>query len=263
MWWIQALLTGLIPALLGGFVGLVLGNLRWPLVLALVGGSATLAAGTNLAVSTVSAVGGTYKHAREGRFERSLFLWLGGAAIIGGFTGSFLTRAVPAAVLLWFIAILLLYEGTRMLLTTLRPSRKEAAEEEPAPTMKTSQRAAAAALIGFGVGLLSGMVGMLLGSLRLPAMIRWLKVDPRQAIGTNMAIGLAQGGAATIGHAWQGDVAFLPLVVVGAAAMLGSYLGAHFTGRLSVAALRRAIAVVLLALGCVMAVTASLAAGSG
>jgi uncharacterized membrane protein YfcA len=261
VWWIQALLTGLIPALLGGFVGLVLGNLRWPLVLVLVGGSATLAAGTNLAISTVSAVGGTYKHAREGRFDRSLFVWLGGAAVVGGFVGSFLTRAVPTFVLLWFIAALLLYEGTRMLLATMRSSTQEATDEKHGPAPKSGQRAAAAVLIGFGVGVLSGMVGMLLGSLRLPAMIRWLKVEPRQAIGTNMAIGLAQGGAATIGHVWQGDVAFLPLVVVGAAAMLGSYLGAHFTGRLSVPTLRRAIALVLLALGYIMAATASLEPG--
>jgi len=259
VWWVQALLTGLVPALLGGFVGLVLGNLRWPLVLALVGGSATLAAGTNLAISTVSAVGGTYKHAREGRFDKSLFVWLGGAAVVGGFAGSFLTRAVPAFVLLWFIATLLLYEGARMLLGTLRANAPEArGESEPEMVRR---RMAAEVLIGFGLGVLSGMVGMLLGSLRLPAMIRWLRVDPGKAIGTNMAIGLAQGTAATLGHLWQGQVAMLPLLVVGAAAMLGSYAGAHFTGRLPARTLRLTIALVLLALGAVMAATAGLPAG--
>lgn len=96
------------------------------------------------------------------------------------------------------------------------------------------------------------MVGMLLGSLRLPAMIRWLGVDARKAVGTNMAIGLAQGAAATVGHLWQGQVALVPLVVVGAAAMLGAYTGAHFTGRLPVPTLKRAIALVLLVLGLVM-----------
>jgi uncharacterized membrane protein YfcA len=260
MWWVEAILTGLVPAVLGGFVGLVLGNLRWPLMLALVGGGTALTAGTNLAVSTAGAAGGTYKHVREGRFDAALFAWLGGSAVAGGFLGSFLTRAIPPADLLWLIAALLLYEATRMLLGTLRARRSEAAGAEnlQAPTRT---RIAAEITIGFGIGVLSGMVGMLLGSLRLPAMIRWLRVDARKAVGTNMAIGLAQGAAATLGHLWQGQVALVPLLVVGLAAMPGSYLGAHLTGRLPVAALKRAIALVLLVMGYVMAVTASLHPG--
>lgn len=251
MWWIEAILTGFLPALVGGLVGLVLGMLRWPLLLALLGGSATLTAGTNMAVSTVSAVGGTYKHLRERRFELSLFVWLGGAAIVGGFVGSFLTRALPAAALLWFIAALLLYEGARML-------RKAGA---PAPVAGESavsgrRRHLAELAIGFLIGMLSGMVGMLLGSLRLPAMIRWLRVDARRAVGTNMAIGLVQGVAATAGHLAQGQVAPLPLVVVGLAALLGSYLGAHLTGRLPAPTLKRAIAVVLLLVGVAIVRTA-------
>jgi uncharacterized membrane protein YfcA len=41
-------------------------------------------------------------------------------------------------------------------------------------------------------------------------------------------------------------------VVVGAAAMLGAYIGAHFAGRLPVATLKRAIALVLVVLGLIM-----------
>lgn len=250
MWWIEATLTGLVPALAGGLVGLVLGNLRWPLVLGLLAGNATLAAGTNLAVSTVSAVGGTYKHVREGRFDGSLFVWLGGAAVVGGFVGSFLTRALPAAALLGLIAALLLYEGTRMLRAASAP---EAAALGERGWGRPWRRHLAAMLIGFVIGVLSGMVGMLLGSLRLPAMIRWLGVDTRTAVGTNMAIGLVGGLAATTGHLAQKQVALLPLVVVGLAALLGSYLGAHFTGRLPLPTLKRAIGAVLLGVGALLA----------
>ena len=251
MWWVEAVLTGLVPALLGGFVGLVLGILRWPMLLALVGGSTTVAAGTNVAVSTVSAMGGTYKHAREGRFDSSLFVWLGGSAVAGGFAGSFLTRVLPAAGLLWLITALLLYEGAQMLRAAGTPPPPAGSPAEPR-WRDSRRRVLVEVIIGFVIGALSGMVGMLLGSLRLPAMIRWLGVDARKAVGTNMAIGLAQGAAATVGHLWQGQVAVLPLVVVGAAAMLGAYIGAHFTGRLPVPTLKRAIAAVLLVLGLVM-----------
>ncbi len=255
MWWFQAILTGLVPALLGGIVGLVLGNVRWPLVLTLLGGSATLAAGTNVGVSTISAVGGTYKHVTAGRFDGSLFAWLGGAAVVGGFCGSFLTRALPTAAILWIITALLFYEGGGLLLATRldtdTPDAVSAGAQRPRILVEVA--------IGFGIGVLSGMVGMLLGSLRLPAMIRWLRVDPHKAVGTNMAIGLAQGLAATVGHVWQGQVVWKPLAVVGAAALVGSYVGAHLTGRLSATALKRAIAVVLLVLGVWLARTAWLA----
>jgi uncharacterized membrane protein YfcA len=252
VWWLQAILSGFLPAVLGGFVGLVLGILRWPLVLALVGGSTTLAAGTNLAVSTVSAVGGTYKHAREGRVDTSLFIRLGGGAIVGGLVGSMLTRLLPTAVLLWLITTLLLFEGARMLRAAGVEPRVATPPTEPRWREKR-RRALAELFIGFVIGVLSGMVGMLLGSLRLPAMIRWLGVDPRRAVGTNMAIGLVQGAAATVGHLWQAQVSLLLMVVVGAAAMLGSYVGAHFTGRLPVPTLKRAIAVVLLLMGALLA----------
>ncbi len=243
MWWVQAILTGLGPSLAGGLVGLVLGNLRWPLVLALLEGNATLAAGTNLAVSTLAAAGGTAKHARDGRVDVALLVRLGGAAVVGGLVGSFLTRALPRAVLLGLIAALLLSEGTRMLL------RAASAPPEVPVTQGARRRYLAEITIGFVIGVLSGMVGMLLGSLRLPAMIRWLGVDARKAVGTNMAIGLAQGLAATAGHLWQGQVALTPLAVVGAAALVGAYVGAHFSGRLPVPILKRAIGVVLLVSG--------------
>ena len=240
MWWVQAILTGVGPSLAGGLVGLVLGNLRWPLVLALLEGNATLAAGTNLAVSTLAAAGGTTKHARERRVDVALLVRLGGAAVVGGLVGSFLTRAVPRAVLLGLIAVLLLNEGTRMLL------RAASAPAEAPFAQGARRRYLVEITIGFVIGVLSGMVGMLLGSLRLPAMIRWLGVDARKAVGTNMAIGLAQGLAATVGHLAQGQVVLTPLAVVGAAALVGAYVGAHFSGRLPVPILKRAIGVVLL-----------------
>ena len=38
--------------------------------------------------------------------------------------------------------------------------------------------------VGFGVGLLGGAVGLILGSMRLPSLLRILNADPRIAAGT-------------------------------------------------------------------------------
>ncbi len=112
MWWVQAILTGLGPSLAGGLVGLVLGTLRWPLVLALLEGNATLAAGTNLAVSTVAAAGGTTKHAREGRVDVALLVRLGGAAaLVGAYVGAHFSGWLPVPTLKRAIGVVLLVSG--------------------------------------------------------------------------------------------------------------------------------------------------------
>ena len=50
-----------------------------------------------------------------------------------------------------------------------------------------------AAGIGFAVGLLGGFVGLILGSMRLPAMVKWVGMTPYAAVGTNAAVGVIVG----------------------------------------------------------------------
>ena len=85
--------------------------------------------------------------------------------------------------------------------------------------------------IGFGVGLLGGAVGLIIGSIRLPALIRILRVDPRIAAGSNLFIGFIMGSLGWIGHVARGQVDYALLIPMGAAAMVGSYYGAKLTGR--------------------------------
>src|SRR5262249_57226376 len=86
------------------------------------------------------------------------------------------------------------------------------------------------AIIGLVVGFLATVTGLMLGSLRLPMMIRLLKIDPRVAVGTNMAIGCLTAFAGA-GSLWKGEGFYLlPLLIAGPATILGSYLGARYTG---------------------------------
>ena len=99
------------------------------------------------------------------------------------------------------------------------------------------------------MGLLGGAVGLILGSIRLPALIRILKIDPRIAAGTNLFIGFFLGALGFVGHAVQGEVDYPLLAAMGAAAMVGSYIGAKYTGRASLNALITTMGGVLLVVG--------------
>ena len=103
--------------------------------------------------------------------------------------------------------------------------------------------------IGFAIGLLAGAVGLILGSLRLPAMVRFLGVDPRLAAGTNLFIGVLTGVAGWLGHAAIGAVDYPVLVALGASGVLGQLHGARLSGRASIAALLYTMAGVLALVG--------------
>jgi uncharacterized membrane protein YfcA len=103
------------------------------------------------------------------------------------------------------------------------------------------------AAIGLVIGGLGGLVGLILGSLRLPAMLRVLNMEPRSAVGTNMAVGLVTGIAGVAGHLAGGEIDWPVLGLMGGASMVGGYYGARLTGRLSPPALLTTLGVVLFA----------------
>jgi uncharacterized membrane protein YfcA len=131
-----------------------------------------------------------------------------------------------------------------------RPTTEDGAEQPGQRALMLN-----AALVGFGVGVLGGFVGLILGSLRLPAMVRWAGVGPYAAVGTNAAVGAVVGIGGLLGHLPSG-VDWGVLGVGAAAAMPAAYLGSRFTGRLDEAQLIRAMAAVLVVSGSAMAAQA-------
>jgi uncharacterized membrane protein YfcA len=219
----------------GGVVGLVLGNLRLPLIV-LVGSSPAAAAGANVAISGAAALTSAYAHWRGGRVNWRLFAWMAPTSLAGAIIGGLIAGLLPERILLGAIALVVLYGAVEV----ARYKRPEGGEAKPT----TTELFLNAALIGFGVGLLGGFVGLILGSLRLPAMVKWAGVGPYGAVGTNAAVGVVVGIGGLLGHLPSG-VDWEILGVGAAAAMPAAYLGARFTGRLDERHLIQAMAVIL------------------
>lgn len=219
----------------GGMVGLVLGNLRLPLIV-LVGSSPAAAAGANVAISGAAALTSAYAHWRAGRVNWRLFAWMAPTSLVGAIVGGLIAGVLPERILLGAISIVVLYGAVEV----ARYRRPEGATSPPT----RSELFLNAALIGFGVGLLGGFVGLILGSLRLPAMVKWAGVGPYGAVGTNAAVGVVVGVGGLVGHLPSG-IDWEIFFVGAAAAMPAAYLGSRFTGRLDEQQLLRAMAVVL------------------
>lgn len=240
---------GFIISFIGGMVGLVLGVLRLPFILS-TGLSVTESVGTNIGVSTLGAITAAIQHIRNKNISLTIFIIMALTGAIGAFYGASLTKNVPINFLLILVGLIICYESFILLKENNNNNDKITTESllnlnQESTSKNYYYEFFLQSIIGFLVGILGGLVGLVLGSIRLPAMIKILKTEPKIAVGTNMLISSVMGMSGFIGHAISNEVNFLYLIILGPSAMIGGFLGARYTNRLSPTNLKRLIGIVL------------------
>ena len=108
-------------SLVGAAVGMVLGHLRLPLLVAYLG-SPVAGAATNLAVSGLGALGGTARHARTGRVSLLALALVGVPSAVGAAVGMLLFVKVNRFWAHVSLGTVLLVLGVRMLRAGPRPA---------------------------------------------------------------------------------------------------------------------------------------------
>jgi uncharacterized protein len=243
-WKVGVTLAGSFAAgYVGSMLGLVLGTLRLPLVVA-VSGSPLAAAGTNIAISAASAGAGALRHLREGRVDWRVVAWMAPPSVAGAVVGALVADDVSEPLLEAAIAAVLVWSGLDLV---LRPVR---------PRIRDRLRIAPAVVGGFGIGALGGAVGVILGTLRMPTLVRAVGLDLRRAAGTNLVVGFLLGVAGFAAHAGALGVDWWLLGAGLAGAIPGGWLGARATGRLDEHLLRLALGAVLVLGGAAFAAQA-------
>jgi len=239
---------GFIISFIGGLVGLVLGVIRLPFILS-TGLSVTESVGTNIGVSTLGAITAAIQHIRNKNISFPIFIIMALTGAIGAFYGASLTKNVPINFLLILIGLIISYESFILLKENKNNDKITTQQLLKLHQELTSQNSYydifLQSIIGFLVGILGGLVGLVLGSIRLPAMIKILKTEPKIAVGSNMLISSVMGISGFIGHVISNEVNFLYIIVLGPSAMIGGFLGARYTNRLSPTTLKRLIGIVL------------------
>jgi uncharacterized membrane protein YfcA len=233
-----------VTALAGGLAGLVLGNIRLPALL-LISSSPAAGAGANIGVSGVAATTAAVTQVRAGRIHWRVFWWMAPPSVAGAILGGLVSGALPGTALLIVIGVALLGFGVDL----LRPR---------APIDRREQLNIPAAVVsGAVIGFLGGLVGLILGSLRMPALLRFVGEEPVRAVGTNLLVGVFVGAAGVVGHVPSG-IDWLAFAIGAGASVPGALLGARLTGRLDERELLRAVGAVLLFAGTVTLVQAAI-----
>lgn len=137
-------------AVAGGVAGLVLGNLRLPVVLQF-SSTAAAGAGANVAISAASALTASIAHWRGGRIDWRLFWLMAPPSLLGGIAGGLASGLLPQRLLLATIALVVLYGAVEL----TRHRRRAAPAEAP------SGGRWVAIAIAFAVGVLGGLVGLI------------------------------------------------------------------------------------------------------
>ena len=235
---------------LGGLIGLALGTMRLP-VLLLLGVPVPVAAGTNIMVSTLSALTGAVRHYRDGRVDFHIVIIMGAPACIGALIGGLSSRVIPENALIMLVGLLVFWQGIE-LLARVREKQPKQADGRPIPRRNFNAgrgRVVVSSGTAFGVGILAGGVGLILGTLRLPIMIRILGTNPRVAAGSNLFIGFIMGSMGWVGHLVNGQVDAPLLIMLAVSGMVGSYFGARLTGQIPLQKLLFVMGAVLLLSG--------------
>jgi uncharacterized membrane protein YfcA len=167
-------------------------------------------------------------------------------SVVGAVVGALLADDVSERALQAAIAAVLVWSGIDLAFRPVQARRRE------------HLRLAPAVAGGFGIGALGGAVGVILGTLRMPTLVRGVGLDLRRAAGTNLVVGFLLGLAGFAAHAGSLGVDWWLLAAGLAGAIPGGWLGAKATGRVDEQVLRVALGVVLVVVGAAFAAQALL-----
>jgi len=221
----------------GGVIGLVLGLiggggsiLAVPLLVHAVGiDSPHVAIGTAAFAVAVNAAAGLGLHARRTKVRWPCALVFSVAGIGGAFAGAAAGKVMDGQKLLAIFGLLMVVVGVMM----LRP-RRLSAHPSPWLSRDTARRLLPRlALLGAGIGMLSGFFGIGGGFLIVPGLMLAADMDLKEATGASLIAVLAFGLSSATSYAWSGlvDWPTAALLIAGGAA--GSVAGTRLNAVLS------------------------------
>jgi len=243
------IVMSLVVGIVGGIVGIALGVVRLPVMTA-IGLDPLIAASTNLLVSVLGSVAGSWPAILQNRIVFRVVVIIGIPAVIGSFIGGLYADHVSRVVLLTIVALLLVWSSVAMIIRALAELRNRTESGEDDPTAGRGElnpkTVARESVLGLGIGVIGGAVGLALGVLRMPALVHVLKMKPALAAGTNLALTILVGLSGFTGHLISGRVDWLLAAAVGLPAMVGMFAGSRLGGDVDPTKLRLAVGVVLL-----------------
>jgi hypothetical protein len=230
-----AALVGLTLGLLGGGGSV----LTVPILVYVLGFGAKQAIAMSLGVVGTASLFGSLAHWRSGNVDLRTAFSFGAFAMCGAFLGARLAAFVSGPAQLVAFAVVMVLAALSM----LRGRVGEADAGPRTPPLLTL------AIVGAGVGALTGLVGVGGGFLIVPALVLLARVPMRQAVGTSLLVIAMNSAAGLSGYLGKVEVPWGFMAAFTAVAVGGIVVGARLVRHVPQAALKRGFAVFLLVMG--------------
>jgi len=242
--YISLFVLGLFGGFISGLLGIGGGIIMVPLLLYVppaVGagllGMKTIAGITSVQ-SFVGAVSGAIGHQRFKRINMRLVMLMGGSMACGALGGSIASSYISEQ------TILVLFAGMALAAALLMFVPKTEQEHEPEAHSITFNQTLTG-LVGFSLGVLSGLIGQGGAFLFIPVMIYLLHIPTRIAIGSALAIGILSSIAVLLGRIGTDQVPYLLASIITVGVVIGAQFGSIVSQKTPRTTLRYILAVLI------------------
>jgi uncharacterized membrane protein YfcA len=235
-----AILIGLCAGSVSGLLGVGGGILTVPLMIFLLGLDFHSATTVSLFAILFVSITGSVEHHRNKHVDIKLGLIIGITGSIGAVLGSILNGYTQANILEVAFAIMLFISAIRFF-TKEHESKVEG--RWPLP------------IIGFGGGFIAGLLGLGGGIVMVQGLV-YIGIPIHMAIGTSMFAMIFNATAAVLTHTLLGHLDLLVALPMTAGAVLGTWGGSWYSGKVPGKDLKRIFGVFMVVIGIYMIVRA-------
>ncbi|NJR68055.1 MAG: sulfite exporter TauE/SafE family protein [Synechococcales cyanobacterium CRU_2_2] len=233
MAWISLLLGGLVAGVLAGLLGIGGGTILVPILLA-TGAVPVQAIATSSLAIIITSLSGSVQNWRMGLLDFQQIAWLGLPAIAASQIGVQLASGASDQWLLIAFGVLML---VNLALLSLRQQLVRTTQtEHPSQTDRSYPRRSCAIgakiLTGGLAGMIAGLLGVGGGAIMVPLQMLLLQEPIKRAIQTSLGVVVLTAIASTAGHAVNGNVLWLPGLILGVGGLVSAQLSTRLLPRL-------------------------------
>jgi uncharacterized membrane protein YfcA len=235
--------------LFAALIGLALGTLGGggsiltvPVLVYVLGYDPKLAIAMSLPVVGTAALVGVVSHWRAGNVRLQTAAIFGSVAMVGSYTGARASVWLTGRLQLLILGSVMIAAAASMLRSSIR-------DGNIAPTVESPPHPAIMLSVGFGVGLLTGVIGIGGGFLIVPALVILGRVPMKSAVGTSLLVIAMNSLSGYLGYHGREIVPWDFVVRFSAVAVAGILAGTALVRHISTRQLKRAFAVLLVVIG--------------
>ncbi|MEK7239491.1 MAG: sulfite exporter TauE/SafE family protein [Gemmatimonadota bacterium] len=234
--------------LFAAIIGLALGTLGGggsiltvPVFVYVLGFDPKLAIAMSLPVVGTAALVGVISHWRTGNVRLQTAAIFGSVAMVGSYTGARASVLLSGRLQLLILGTVMIAAAASMLRSAIRDGNVAVVESPPHPAVMLS--------VGFGVGILTGVIGIGGGFLIVPALVVLGRVPMKAAVGTSLLVIAMNSASGYLGHRGLEVIPWDFVVRFTAVAVAGILAGTALVRHISTRQLKRAFAVLLVVIG--------------